>query len=451
LRGASWSKEGVIVFAPTQEGGLMRVAAAGGAVSPVTRPDAGRHENSHRFPWFLPDGRHFLFSEGVAGSDRMAIRVGTLDSPESNVLVAEADSNGVYSQGYLLFLRESTLMAQPFDPQSQTLNGEAAPIAESIQHGVGFGNFAASAAGLLVYQASAPSVSSLNWIERSGKRLATVGNPAFLGAMHLSPDRRRAAISVTDGKNADIWIYDLGRGLRTRFTFGPSAEGEAVWSSDGRAVVFSSIHKGHYGLYRKAADGTGAEQSLYADDSDNRPSSWSPDGRFLLYDAAARNNPRDIWVLPLAPGAKPFPLVQTPFAEWNAQFSPDGQWVAYQSNESGQTEIYVIPFHPGGVASGGKTQVSTAGGTLARWRRDGKELFFIAPDRTLMAAEVGAKGGVFEVGQVTPLFGPLILGQGYQYDVSADGQRFLAVLPPEQNSNSEPLTVVQNWTAGLKK
>ena len=456
VRGGAWSREGVILFAPTATSPLMRVAAAGGAATPATKFAPG--EDTHRFPWFLPDGRHFLFEAGISsGREHATIRIGSLDSPESKVLL-EADSNAIYAQGYVLFLRETTLMAQPFDAQRLALTGEAAPLAEQVQHlftilSNQYGLFSASETGLLAYQAGAESLNlRLTWLDRNGKRLATAGDAANLGRMQLSPDQKSAAVAVTEANNTDIWIYDLVRGLRTRFTFDPAVEREAVWSPNGRTIVFSSNRKGHFDLYRKASDGTGAEELLYSDGLDKYPTSWSPDGKFLLYTASGDHKTgQDIWVLPLAAGVKPFPLLQTPFSELHAQFSPDGRWVAYQSNESGRSEIYVIPFSPEGGAPGGKRQVSTAGGVLVRWRQDGKQLFYIAPDHKLMAAEVGAKGGSFEAGQVTALFGGLLTGQGFLYDVADGGQRFLAVLPPEQSPATKPLIVVQNWTAGLKR
>ena len=456
LRGGAWSREGVILFATTATSPLMRVAAAGGAATPATKFAPG--EDTHRFPWFLPDGRHFLFEAGTSsGREHAAVRIGSLDSLESKVLL-DTDSNAIYAQGYVLFLRETTLMAQPFDAQRLALTGEAVPLAEQVQHWFTilsnqYGLFSASETGLLAYQAGAESLNlRLTWLDRNGKRLATAGDAANLGRMQLSPDQKSAAVAVTEANNTDIWIYDLVRGLRTRFTFDPAVEREAVWSPDGRTIVFSSNRKSHFDLYRKASDGTGAEELICSDGLDKFPTSWSPDGKFLLYTAAGDHKTgQDIWVLPLAAGVKPFPLLQTPFNESNAQFSPDGRWVAYQSNESGRSEIYVIPFSPEGGAPGGKRQVSTAGGVLVRWRQDGKQLFYIAPDHKLMAAEVGAKGGSFEAGQVTALFGGLLTGQGFLYDVADGGQRFLAVLPPEQSPATKPLIVVQNWTAGLKR
>jgi Tol biopolymer transport system component len=453
LIGGSWSTEGVVVFAPDFAAALMRVAAAGGAATPVTKLDAAHGESTHRLPWFLPDSRHFLFSAGGVGVDRKEVRIGSLDSLESKALL-EADSNAIYAQGYLLFLRGATLTAQPFDAKRLALTGEAAPLAEQVQRGLATasGLFSASQTGLLAYRAGAESGLRLTWMDRRGKRLASVGDPADLGRMQLSPDQKSVAVAVTERNNADIWIYDLVRNLRTRFTSDPAVEREAIWSPDGRTIVFNSNRKGHFDLYRKASDQSLPDELLYADGLDKNPTSWSLDGKYLLYDACC--DPKtgsDIWILPLVARAKPLALQPTPFVEAHAQFSPDGRWVAYQSNESGRYEINVLRFSPEGVALAGKTRVSTAGGILARWRRDGKELFFVAPDGSLMSAEVGVNGGTFKPGRVSALFRGLIGGRGYLYDVSADGQRFLAEVPVEQSTTAEPLTVVQNWTAGLKK
>jgi len=456
-RGASWSKEGVIVFAPIANGPLARVSSAGGAASPVTKLDASRHEASHRYPWFLPDGRHFLYEAGQnSGADHVTVRLGSLDSSESKVLM-DANSGAIYAQGYLLFLRGSTLMAQPFNAAKLALAGDAAPVAEHVRHifnpAASLGLFDASANGLLAYHAGADTGGlRLARMDRNGKRLSTVGDPGTLGIMQLSPDGKNAAISVTEGSNTDIWIYDLARGLHTRFTFDTATELAPVWSADGKSIVFSSDRKGHSDLYRKAADGSGAETLLYSDGLDKRPSSWSPDGKFLLYSTqGGATGTIDVWTLPLAAGAKPYPLIQTQFNEVNGQFSPDGRWVAYQSDESGRAEIYVIPFHAQGDAPGGKRQVSTAGGTIPRWRRDGKELFYVAPGGKLMAAEVDAKGGSFEPGKETALFDGILTGLGFSYDVGPDGKSFLVELLPEQTTGVEPITVVQNWTAGLGK
>jgi Tol biopolymer transport system component len=446
--GGSWSSQGLIVFAPGANGVLRKVSAAGGAVSDAGKLNRG--EPSQRWPWFLPDGKHFLFAAGIAPVSRKAIRLGSLDSTESTKLL-EADSLAIYSAGYLLFLRVDTLMAQPFDATSLRLSGEALPVVEGVQNGqnASFGAFSASPNGLLAYAAGSAEF-ELGWFDRKGNRIGSLGEPAQFNRLNFSPDRKNLAVSITTGTNMDIWLYDVARGLPRRFTFDTATELEAIWSPDGRTIVFDSNRKGHLDLYRKPANGSGAEEPLYLDNLEKRSTSISPDGRFLLYHTIG--DPKtgsDLWILPEPLGppgtAKPYLLLQSQSNEQNAQFSPDGHWIAYQSNETGRYEIYVAPFPDPGA----KRQISTLGGSLPRWRADGKEIFYMAPDQKLMAAEVMIKGAEIQTGEVRPLFGPLLTDNGFQYDVSADGQRILAVTP--RQSASEPLTIVQNWTAGLKK
>ena len=351
-------------------------------------------------------------------------------------------------------------MAQPFDYKRLELSGEAAPLAEHVQNAFApnwaFGLFSASSNGVLAYHAGADMRDTrLTWIDRTGLRLSTLSGPGNISAMNFSPDRKSVAVALTEGSNQDIWIYDLQRKLRTRLTFDSAVEDSPVWSPDGRTIVFASNRSGHFDLYRKSADGSGAEELIYAGGMEKFATSWSPDGRFLLYwtrgDSKTGN---DIWVLPLAPGAKPYPLVQTTFNESFPRFSNDGHWVSYQSNLSGGSEIYMIPFSPGGGAPAGRRQVSIDGGRFALWRRDGRELFYISPDGKLMAAEMNAKSGSIEPGKLTALcsgFSGLYNGPGFLYDVTYDGHSFLAVLPPEQATGAQPIAVVQNWTAGLKK
>jgi WD40 repeat protein len=445
----------VIVFAASvnEPEPLRKILASGGAVSHVTKLDSARKELAHRRPWFLPDGRHFLFL-GIASSagGHNSIRIGSLDSPEIQTLT-EADSGGVYAQGHLLFLRGSTLMAQPFDPKALKLTGEAAPIAPQVQYDTSTPFFSVSNSGELVYAAGSAAARQLTWFDRTGKRIGSLGEPAQMSRLFFSPDRESLTVGISDpaSRNIDIWIYDVARGLPTRFTFDPAIEQDAVWSPDGGTVVFDSNRKGTLDLYRKKSNAAGSEELLYADSLGKLPTSWSADGRFLMY--YTNNDPKtgfDLWVLPdpLGPAgaSKPYPFLRTQFTERNGQFSPDGKWVAYESNESGRMEIYVTPF-PG---PGGKRQISTGGGVYPRWRKDGKEIFYTTNAGKLMAAEISEKGDTLEVVGITPLFGALRIGQGYQYDVSADGQRILAIVPPEQ-SNSPSLTLVHNWMSGLKK
>src|SRR5579863_2359525 len=436
-RGGSWSRDGVIVFAASTFGPLLRVSSAGGASSPLKAVQG-------RLPWFLPDGRHFLYQVQPGNS---VIRVASLDGGETK-MVTEAGSSALYAQGHILFLREGTLMAQPFDLKRLANTGEAVPVAEQIQTVLNSGTvgvFSVSETGMLAYRTGmAFGGLQLTWFDRSGKPGPTVGEPADLLGFQISPDQKSLAAAIQDRASTDIWTYDVSRGLRTRLTFGPRAI-SPVWSPDGRSIVFAWNRQGHFDLYRKAANGGGAEELVYADNLDKFPTSWSADGKLLMYFTGPNVG---LWVLPLTGAAKPFPFLQTPFAAGNGQFSPDGGWVVYQSNESQRNEIYVAPF-PG---PGGKRQISTSGGNFPRWRQDGKEIFYMGLDRRLMAAEVTARGGALEVGQVRPLFSPTGITQGSNpfYDVSADAQRFLLRMFPEQKAG-EPLTLVQNWTAGLKK
>jgi eukaryotic-like serine/threonine-protein kinase len=463
-RGGTWALPtgsggnggGVILFTPTANGPILRIPAGGGAVSPITKLRPG--EVSHRFPWFLPDGRHFFYSATHASNVyHNTIHVGDLSSPEDRV-ITEADSLAVYSQGFLLFLRQDTLMAQPFDAQRRIAAGDAAPLEQQIQRpGLPvYADFSASTNGLLAFSNGSASgnLQQVTWVDRSGKQLGPLGEPGFIiGDFRFSPDGKRVAATLSPNtlNNVAIWIYDVARGLRTRFTFDPAADERPVWSPDGRSIAFASTRNAHNDLYRKSSDGTGAEELLYSDNLEKYPTSWSPDGKFLLYNAPGVGTGNNIWVLPLTPerpGAplKPFPFVQAPFNEISAQFSPDGRWIAYASDESQRSEVYVARFS----GAGGKRQISIAGGLSPRWRQDGKEIFYMAPDRKIMSAAVTIKNDTLEVGEVKPLFGPVAIpGGNYVYDASADGQRFLIVPPPQ--ASTQGVTVVQNWTATSKK
>jgi eukaryotic-like serine/threonine-protein kinase len=449
-RGGTWSRDGVIVFEAAYPAALQKVSASGGV--PTAATTLGRGEFGHVRPFFLPDGRHFLYRVHTNVSEVGGpLYLASLDSAEHKLLLNVDSSNVLYTQGHLLFLRETTLMAQPFDAQRLVLTGEALPIAEQIQtqNSPPSGVFSASGNGVLAYQTGTADGSQLVWFDRSGKQIGVLGDSAAYSDLALSPDGKRASVSIPNqaGKGRDIWLYDVARGLRTRFTFGPADQAGSLWSPDGSRIVFTSNRKGHFDLYQKASSGAGAEEVLLEDNLNKYPLSWSPDGRFILYGSKGGPTLNGLlFVLPLFGDRKPLPFLQTQFNETSGQFSPDGRWVAYQSNESDRNEVYVAPF-PG---PGRKWQISTAGGSAPRWRHDGSEIFYLAPDNKLMAVAVNAQGSSFDVGAVKPVFQTRITGFGYYYQVSADNQHFLINTTSEQAA-SAPITVVLNWTAGLKK
>jgi Tol biopolymer transport system component len=443
--GGAWSTTGVIVFAPSDSSPLRKVPEAGGEVTAATSLQTTPGKNSHSRPSFLPDGKHFLYRASFQTVSEL--RVGSLAGDPGAVLLDQTPSGAVYGAGYLLYMRDQTLMARAFDADTHKFGGEASAVAE---------NFGAlpttSANGALLYMTGTNSGLALFWRDRDGKKLQQFGDSGTLGAMQLSPDGRRAAVVVTQAGNSDIWIYDLERNLRSRFTADPAAENNPTWSPDGKTIVFSSDRKGHRDLFRKAVDSGASEELLYADGVDKNPQSWSPDGKYLLYGAPSARGEQDIYVLPVEVGEKPSSekpraFLNTEFDESNTQFSPDGRWVAYQTNESGRYEIYVTPF-PG---AGGKTQVSAGGGRLPRWRPDGKELLYISEgDRKLMSVAMKLTPGNAEPEPAKSLFGGMMMA-GFRYDVAAEGNRFLVELPAVETVAPPSIVLVQNWMAGLKK
>ena len=452
-RGGSWSQSGIIVFTPDLRGGLLRVPAAGGAVTPVTVPDQASGEISHRFPWFLPDGRHFLYTAGTTNFENATIYVADLDSNKRRA-VLEAHSNVVYTApGYLLFVHDRTLMAQPFDAGGGKTIGEAVAVAEQI----GYrpvqvqGQFSASQNGVLVYASDVGGQDGqLSWFDRSGNSVGRIGAPGLLSRPAISPDGNTVAVDRLDQQTslADIWLYDLRRDTATRFTFNSRSNEGPVWSPDGSHIAFRSTLGAAAHLYQRATSGMATDEALDKTESNKLALDWSQDGRYIFETIRDPKTKWDIWVLPLFGDRKPFPYVQTEFNEMYARLSPDGHWLAYSSDETKRTEIYVQTF----PTPGGKWQISINGGLSPVWSRDGKGLFYIGADQKLMAVKVTG-GKKFEVGRPRPLFAVHIAtlggGRGMWFDVSKDG-RFLMPIPVE-DAAPVPMTVVVNWTAGLKK
>ena len=454
-RGAAWNSDGVILFATEMGPGLLRVAAAGGAVVDETVPGPG--ELSHLWPSFLPDGQGYLFL--VLGDEGPLhhVHVGSLGS-KARLKLLPSESGALYAPpGYLLFVREGALMAQAFDARARQLTGEPVAVAEGVGRTGGgaptnYSPFSASATGVLAF-GSAPRISNqLLWTDRGGTVRGSVGAPGDYADPALSPDGRRLAVCRDDPQTAkpDIWIVDLVRGSFSRFTFYPRSEVYPVWSPDGARIAFSSDRSIPQQLYVKPT-AAGDEEKVLDTTHDAYPTDWSSDGRFLVYSSGRVGATRaDIWMLPLDGERRPQPLLRGPFNEGEGQVSPDGRALAFTSDESGRPEVYVGRL-PNLTE---RWQVSTGGGRFPTWRRDGKELFYLAADRKLMA--VGLAAGSASEGSVpSALFQTRVPQADFpgfhsMYVPAADGQRFLVLTEPE-TFHSPPLTVVVNWSASLKR
>jgi Tol biopolymer transport system component/predicted Ser/Thr protein kinase len=469
--GGSWNRDGSILFGSAT--GVMQVPASGGTPSPVTKAAAGQ---PHAAPHFLPDGRRFLYLRGGEAGTR-AVFIGSLDAkPEeqSSTPLVKADYGVSYvpgpnpQNGQLLFLRDTALMAQPFDASRAQLTGEPTPVVERVAVSnvgpgatVGLGYFAASETGSLVYFNPVSRSTQLTWFNREGQRSGGSIEAGRSGVLKVSPDGARVALERTDeANNRDIWQIDLARGLTTRFTFDAAPDVQPVWSPDGTRIAWQSNRGGFGGLYSKLADGSGGDELLYKLGAGTPPglTDWTRDGRFLVYSYQS-----DIWALPVSGNVedrKPVLLVQADQNQLGAYVSPDQRWIAYLSNESGRQELYVQPFTPG---TGSATQVSPAAGKwmlsngtlgMARWRADSTELLFLGTDGGVMAVDI-APGPVFRASAPKVLFQlpRLILtmtgNPGLIVDVTRDHQRFLLTMPILDEDSG--LNVVLNWQAGAGK
>jgi eukaryotic-like serine/threonine-protein kinase len=450
-RGGSWNRDDVIVFTSIGAA-IQRVPAAGGAPTDVTKT-----KGDNRYPVFLPGGRRFLYTVTQGSAEKDGVYLDSLDGNENRRVLADV-SSVAFTAGHLLFIRENTLMAQPFDAGSARAAGDVFPIVEGISFttNTAFAPVTASEDSVLLYATSgAASARQIVWFDRAGKLLGQVGAPGSVQPS-ISPDEKMIAVQRQTGGTSDIWLRDMARGTDIRFTSVAARNGSSFWSPKGERVLFASNRNGPFNLYQKIASGSGQDELLVATANNKSPDQWSRDGRFIVYSESDPKTKQDLWVLPAgAPsgpgGGKPIPFLRTEFNEFDGQLSPDGRWMAYASDESGQDEVYVRPF----PASEGKWRISTAGGEQPRWRGDGRELFFVGADGRLMAVAVNASAGSpsLEVGAPAPLFDAHI-AQGaryvYDYDVTADGKRFL-VTTNNAAASTLPLTVVVNWTAGLKK
>jgi Tol biopolymer transport system component len=448
----SWSRDGTIIFAPGPVEPIYRVPAAGGVPIAVTRLAAAE---SHYTPEFLPDGRRFLFwVTGTAEPDARGIYVGSLDGTAPiRILRDDSTSTPVYAppaessrSGHLLFQRENTLMAQPFDPERVQVTGDVFPIAEPV------GQFSVSGNGVLAYAYGVgwqAGSSELVWLDRTGKELESAGPPGIYNNFRLSPDEKRIAFdrSGPSVPAPDIWVLDAVRGVTSRLTFDTAADNLPIWSPDGLRVLFPARRGGAFDLYIQGATGAGQEEPLIKMGTPSGwGSDWSQDGRFVLYQRPGTTTGQDLWIAPQAGDRNPFPYLQAPFNEQNGVFSPDGRWIAYVSDESGRNEVYVQAF----PLSTEKRQISTTGGSDPAWRKDGTELFYLAADRNLMTTPVKAGGAMFEPGTPKALFQVPGNVTRRSYAAGSTGQRFLVSRPVGEVANT-PVTVVMNWQAELAK
>jgi serine/threonine protein kinase len=458
--GISWSRQDVLLFG--SKGVINRVSASGGDSSLLTVLNSQRGEVAQILPCFLPDGKHFLYYEVVAARDNSGVFLGSLDAkPEEQgqkrLIASPAAAKYVASSGggpgWLLFLRGEALMTQPFDAGRLELTGRSAQLADRVSTNTFGGLFSVSNNGLLAYAATGGDKRQLTWFDREGKILGHAGEPTGRDEMELSPDGTRVVEGRADEKGTwGVWMLDLERGVNTRLSF-EAGGGSAIWSPDGTEIVYAPSGGQSADLYRKPANGAGQGEAILHSEEVKTPDDWSRDGQFIIYMQRKKSAGTDLWVLPLQGDRKPVPYLVTAFSEGQAKFSPDGHWVVYTSNESGVKEVYVQPFP---VSSGGKWVVSNGGGSQPRWSRDGKELFYFAPDSTLMEVSVTTTGATFQPGVPKPMFRAAILGGtgggpgvAWRWDISPDGKRFLMDTALEE-ATAAPVTVVLNWQSAVR-
>jgi eukaryotic-like serine/threonine-protein kinase len=440
--GGTWNHNDVIVFGTGVTRLLYRVSAAGGKVDPITK-EGETATLARRRVSFMPDGNHYLYDAPARGPGR-AVYVASLDSDTGKLLV-ESGASPTYQQGRLLYLRGSALVAQPFDEKRFQVIGPASTLAEQVQ------SFSASQTGavLAYWTGIVRNAPQLIWYDRNGKEIGTLGGPVPQRNVRISPDGTKVATEIDDPQisetDSDIWLYDAVRGVKTRFTAKPGSNRGACWSPDGKQLVFSSNRRGQFDLYQRSADGSGTDELLYKSEVGKYCQDWSPDSKSLLFMTVSIAN-RDIWTLPVFADRKPIPFLQTEFSEAGGRYSPDGKWVAYYSDESGDNEVYVRSILPGS----GRRLVSTSGGSRPKWRRDGKEIFYLSANGELMAAAVKDNGSSLETGIPKPLFQMHLAPFSPSYDVTSDGQRILAVSSLAKKLPA-PITVVVNWNTALNR
>lgn len=461
----AWNADGVILFGTRGRGSIHKVSDTGGAVTDVTAVDASRAETIHAFPWFLPDQKHFVYFRNSGDASVQGEYIGSLDAkpaeqPSKRILPAQYGSVFVPSAdqpgGRLLFLREGTLMVQPFDVARLDLTGEPTPVAEQVATTNVYGHFSASANGAVAYRSGfSGGDRQLVWYDRKGAVTTREHRGGYL-ELALSPDGKQAA-AYQLGQQDDLWLLDFVPPRSQRFTFDDVPNRYPIWSADGRQIAFCTGVGSTARLFKKGSANTGEPEELLPSAC---PQDWSRDGRFILYTGVGSGNPADLWILPLTTeegDLKPRRFLTTPFTEYQARFSPDGRWIAYVSNESGPYEVYVRPFVPAkgsdSWAGEGKWQISSGGGHQPRWSGDGRQLMYLSSTGKLMSVDVSTAGGSFTHGSSKAVFDiPIFGGADYQsltalWDMTKDGQHFL-VTTQAGASNYAPINFVQNLFPG---
>jgi dipeptidyl aminopeptidase/acylaminoacyl peptidase len=451
--GGTWNEAGVIIYPMVPDSPLLTVTSDGANSAPLTT--LASQQTGHRAPQFLPDGRHYLYY-AMGSPEVRGTYVGEIGARNSRRLI-DSDTPAVYAAtGHLFYVNQRTLFAQRFDPVRLEIAGDPQPVAEEVTSGerANIAALSASAAGPIAYRTGSPGGKRLFvWFDRSGRKIVTLGPGEGFGPSYasVSPDGRRLALQRTDAGNTDIWLLDLQRNTPVRFTSEPEAEIAPIWSPLGDRIVFSSRRTGVFNLHHQAVTAKASEEVLLTEQS-KQATDWSHDGRFLLFRSLDPELDWDIWAMPVSGKGdeKPFPVVRSKFEERDAQFSPDGKWIAFQSNESGRFEIYVQPFQD----SGERSRISINGGVQPRWRRDGRELFYITLDGQLVAVPVALSSSsrAFESGAAVPLFharvGAVQDISLPDYIVSPDGQRFLLDTVVEEAA--APIVVILNWKPRLQ-
>jgi Tol biopolymer transport system component len=443
-KGGTWNEEGVILFTPLHNSSIFKVPAAGGTPIQLTELDSEKKENSHRFPWFLPDGRHYLYLARVkntGASEDHEVRLASLDGSDTRFLL-KSRANAVYASGYLVFMRESALMVQRFDPDSLELSGEAFPLTDSVAHigGASKGVFSLSGVGNLIYQpAEEMGGGELVWVDRQGRETGRLGALGpYEEDMAISPDGKLVAVGITDEQNgtSDLWIYDTESGTRDRFTFDPGDESDPVWSPDGRQIVFGSMREGVYDLYIKSVSGSETERLLLASEKDKEPFDWSLDGSTLIYMQDGH-----LLALSMAGEGEPRDLLTDEGYRISASLSPDGRWLAYEQLAGSDGKIFVTSF----PETGRRWQVSSGFGTKGVWRADGKQIAYVTTDGQVLAVNMITDGDGLRVGREETLFSRRdALGS----TATADQQKFLLLVRPK-GRQVVPLILVQNWLQEL--